>query len=150
MSCFCLSTERDFHVSAAASESSLAEGMPLQLNCLVNSQNSKDRWFQVIWLFKGVEVARIDPNGVLVLKNEYEERARLGQLQLVKKSSEMYVFNIYQVGLKDKGTYSCEVSEKEKTPTGFLTIRSKPSPDTDVNVKPIGQLNKMTFLLKEI
>ncbi|XP_019379449.1 PREDICTED: immunoglobulin superfamily member 2-like [Gavialis gangeticus] len=131
------SLERDFHVSAAASESSLAEGMPLQLNCLVNAQNSKNRWFQVIWLFKGVEVASIDPNGVLVLKNEYEERARLGQLQLVKKSSEMYVFNIYQVGLKDKGTYSCKVSEMEKTPTVFLTIRSKLSPGTDVNVKPI-------------
>uniref|UniRef100_A0A8C0GEZ8 CD101 molecule n=1 Tax=Chelonoidis abingdonii TaxID=106734 RepID=A0A8C0GEZ8_CHEAB len=127
----------DFQANIAAVESSLAEGKPLQVNCSVKAQNSQNRWFQVVWLFKEVEVARIDPHGVLALKKEYEERAALGQLQVVKKSNEMYILKVYQVELKDKGTYSCEVSEMEKASASFSIIQSKMSSGIDVNVKPI-------------
>lgn len=111
----------------------------MQVDCSVKAQNSQNRWFQVVWLFKEVEIARIDPHGVLALKKEYEERAALGQFHMMKKSNEMYIFKVYQVGLKDKGTYSCTVSEMEKASTGFSTIQSKTSSGIDVNVKPIGQ-----------
>lgn len=111
----------------------------MQVNCSVKAQNSQNRWFQVVWLFKGVEVARIDPHGVLALKEEYEERAALGHLQVVKKSNELYILKVYQVELKDKGTYSCKVSEMEKASTGFSTTQFKTSSDIDVNVTPIGQ-----------
>nr|XP_023959585.1 immunoglobulin superfamily member 2 [Chrysemys picta bellii] len=140
--------DRDFQANIAAVESSLAEGNPLQVNCCVKAQNSQNRWFQVVWLFKGVEVARIDPHGILALK-EYEERAALGQLQVVKKSNEMYILKVYQVGLKDKGTYSCEVSEMEKTSTGFSTIQSKMSSGIDVNVKPIESHMQVSVLSSE-
>ncbi|CAM4456057.1 immunoglobulin superfamily member 2-like [Lepidochelys kempii] len=131
------SHDRDFQANIAAVESSLAEGEPLQVNCSVKAQNSQNRWFQVVWLFKGVEVARIDPHGVLALKEEYEERAALGHLQVVKKSNELYILKVYQVELKDKGTYSCKVSEMEKASTGFSTTQFKTSSDIDVNVMPI-------------
>ncbi|XP_043394362.1 immunoglobulin superfamily member 2 isoform X3 [Chelonia mydas] len=131
------SHDRDFQANIAAVESSLAEGEPLQVNCSVKAQNSQNRWFQVVWLFKGVEVARIDPHGVLALKEEYEERAALGHLQVVKKSNELYILKVYQVELKDKGTYSCKVSEMEKASTGFSTTQFKTSSDIDVNVTPI-------------
>ncbi|XP_067402520.1 immunoglobulin superfamily member 2 [Emydura macquarii macquarii] len=140
------SRDRDFHANIAAVESSLAEGKPLQVDCSVKAQNSQNRWFQVVWLFKEVEIARIDPHGVLALKKEYEERAALGQFQMMKKSNEMYIFKVYQVGLKDKGTYSCTVSEMEKASTGFSTIQSKTSSGIDVNVKPIESHMRVSVL----
>ncbi|XP_039376470.1 immunoglobulin superfamily member 2 isoform X3 [Mauremys reevesii] len=143
------SQDRDFQANIAAVESSLAEGKPLQVNCSVTAQNSQNRWFQVVWLFKGVEVARIDPHGVLALKKEYEERAALGQLQVVKKSNEMYILKVYQVGLKDKGTYSCEVSEMEKASAGFSIIQSKMSSGIEVNMKPIENHMQVSVLSSE-
>ncbi|XP_050813160.1 immunoglobulin superfamily member 2 isoform X4 [Gopherus flavomarginatus] len=142
-------SDRDFQANIAAVESSLAEGKPLQVNCSVKAQNTQNRWFQVVWLFKGVEVARIDPHGVLALKKEYEERAALGQLQVVKKSNEMCILKVYQVGLKDKGTYSCEVSEMEKASAGFSIIQSKMSSGIDVNMKPIESQMQVSVLSSE-
>nr|XP_032660729.1 immunoglobulin superfamily member 2 isoform X4 [Chelonoidis abingdonii] len=142
-------SDRDFQANIAAVESSLAEGKPLQVNCSVKAQNSQNRWFQVVWLFKEVEVARIDPHGVLALKKEYEERAALGQLQVVKKSNEMYILKVYQVELKDKGTYSCEVSEMEKASASFSIIQSKMSSGIDVNVKPIESQMQVSVLSSE-
>ncbi|XP_038242704.1 immunoglobulin superfamily member 2 isoform X2 [Dermochelys coriacea] len=143
------SQDRDFQANIAAVESSLAEREPLQINCSVKAQNSQNRWFQVIWLFKGEVVARIDPHGVLALKEEYEERAALGQLQVVKKSNEVYILKVYQVELKDKGTYSCKVSEMEKASTGFSTTQFKTSSDIDVNVTPIESHMHVSVLSSE-
>uniref|UniRef100_A0A8C8RB48 CD101 molecule n=1 Tax=Pelusios castaneus TaxID=367368 RepID=A0A8C8RB48_9SAUR len=116
---------------------SLAEGELLQVYCSVKANNSQNRWFQVVWLFKEAEIARIDPQGVVTLKKEYEERAALGQLQVVKQSSEMYIFKVYHVGVKDKGMYNCTVSEMKSTSTGFSPIQFKTTSGIDVNVKPI-------------
>nr|XP_025041009.1 immunoglobulin superfamily member 2 [Pelodiscus sinensis] len=140
------SQDRDFQATTAAVENSLAEGKPLRVDCSVNAQNSQNRWFQVVWLFKGVEVARIDPQGVWTLKKEYEERAVLGQLQVAKESNEMYILKVYQVGLKDKGMYSCQVSEMEKVSTGFSIIQTKMSSGIDVIVKPMESKMQVSVL----
>ncbi|XP_013805517.2 immunoglobulin superfamily member 2 [Apteryx mantelli] len=128
---------KDLHVTIAASESSLSEGDTLQLNCCVGAQNSRDRQFQVIWLLNSTEVARVDQSGVLIWKEEYEERASLGQLQAFKQIDTVYVLTVYEVGLMDKGVYSCSVSEVVKASGDFQSIQTKLSSGLQVNVKQI-------------
>ncbi|XP_010294142.1 PREDICTED: immunoglobulin superfamily member 2-like [Phaethon lepturus] len=95
-----MSPDRHLSVDITAAESSLSEGDTLQLNCMVGAQKSS-RHFQVLWLLNSVEVARVDPHGVLIWEEEYEERAKLGQLRAFKQSNTVYVLTIYEVGLKD-------------------------------------------------
>ncbi|XP_051469158.1 immunoglobulin superfamily member 2 [Apus apus] len=127
---------RDLSVDITAAESSLSEGDTLQLNCMVGGQRSSSRHFQVLWLLNGVEVARLDPHGVLIWKEEYEERARLGKLQAFKHSNTVYILTIYEVRLKDNGMYHCSASEV-KTPGDLHSIQTKLSPSIQVDVKPI-------------
>ncbi|KFQ10433.1 Immunoglobulin superfamily member 2, partial [Haliaeetus albicilla] len=134
--CFWLPTGRDLSMDITATESSLSEGDTLQLNCTVGAQKSSSRHFQVLWLLNGMEVARVEPHGILIWQEEYEERAKLGHLQAFKQSSTVYVLTIYEVGLKDNGTYHCSVSEV-KTPGDIHSIQTKLSSGIQVNVKPI-------------
>ncbi|NXB80798.1 IGSF2 protein, partial [Donacobius atricapilla] len=133
-----MSQGRDLSVDiTAAAERSLSEGDTLQLNCVVGVPESGSRHFQVIWLLNGMEVARIDPHGVFTWEAEYEERAKLGQLRAFKPSNTVYVLTISEVGLKDKGTYQCSVSEM-KTPGDLHSIQTNVSSGIQVNVKPVG------------
>ncbi|NXT75073.1 IGSF2 protein, partial [Zapornia atra] len=129
---------RDLSVDIAAAASSLSEGDTLQLNCLVGAQKETSRHFQVRWFLNGVEVARVDPHGVLILEEEHEERAKLGQLRAFKQSNTVYVLTIYEVGLKDSGMYHCSVSEV-KAPGDVHSIQSNQSSGIQVDVKPIGR-----------
>ncbi|NXU21809.1 IGSF2 protein, partial [Thalassarche chlororhynchos] len=131
-----MSQGRDLSVDITAAETSLSEGDTLQLNCMVGAQKSSSRHFQVLWLLNGVEVARVDPHGVLIWEEEYEERAKLGQLRAFKQSNMVYVLTIYEVGLKDNGTYHCSVSEV-KTPGDFHSIQTNLSSGIQVDVKLI-------------
>ncbi|NXM32193.1 IGSF2 protein, partial [Oxyruncus cristatus] len=131
-----LSQGRDLSVDIAAAASSLSEGDTLQLNCIVEAQKSSSRHFQVIWLLNGMEVARVDPHGVLTWEEEYEERAKLGQLRALKPSNTIYALTIYEVGLRDSGAYRCSVSEM-KTPGDLHGIQTNLSSGIQVNVKPI-------------
>ncbi|XP_009572538.1 PREDICTED: immunoglobulin superfamily member 2 [Fulmarus glacialis] len=131
-----MSQGRDLSVDIAAAETSLSEGDTLQLNCMVGAQKSSSRHFQVLWLLNGVGVARVDPRGVLIWEEEYEERAKLGQLRAFKQSNMVYVLTVYEVGLKDNGTYHCSVSEV-KTPGDFHAIQTNLSSGIQVDVKPI-------------
>ncbi|KFV66775.1 Immunoglobulin superfamily member 2, partial [Dryobates pubescens] len=130
-----MSWGRDLSVDIAAAQSSLSEGDALQLHCTVGSQESSSRHFQVLWLLDGVEVARVDPKGVLVWEEEYEKRAKLGQVQAVKQSNMVYVLTISEVGLKDNGVYQCSVSEMS-TAGDFHSIQTNLSSGIQVNVKP--------------
>ncbi|NXC05356.1 IGSF2 protein, partial [Orthonyx spaldingii] len=131
-----VSQGRDLSVDIAAAEHSLSEGDTLQLNCMVGGQKSSSRHFKVIWLLNSMEVARVDPHGVLIWAEEYEERAKLGQLRAFKPSNTVYVLTIYEVGLKDKGAYQCSVSEM-KTPGDLHSIQTNVSSGVQVNVKPV-------------
>ncbi|NWU29765.1 IGSF2 protein, partial [Dyaphorophyia castanea] len=131
-----VSQGRDLSVDiAAAAESSLSEGDTLQLQCVVGAPKSSSRHFKVTWLLDSVEVARIDPHGVLTWGEEYKERANLGQLRAFKTSNTVYILTISEVGLKDKGTYQCSVSEM-KTPGDLHSIQTNVSSGIQVNVKP--------------
>ncbi|KFO92964.1 Immunoglobulin superfamily member 2, partial [Buceros rhinoceros silvestris] len=138
-----MSQGRDLSVDITAAETSLSEGDTLQLNCLVGSQKSSSKHFRVLWLLNGVEVVRVDPHGVLIWEEEYKERAKLGQLQAFKQSNMVYVFTVYEVGLKDNGTYHCSASEV-KTPGDFHSIQTNLSSGIQVNVKLIESRMRMT------
>ncbi|NXF30558.1 IGSF2 protein, partial [Nyctibius bracteatus] len=128
---------RDLSVDIAAVESLLSEGDTLRLHCTVGAQESSNRHFQVLWLLNGMKVTRVDPHGVLIWEDKYEERAKLGQLRAFKQSNMVYVLTIYEVGLKDNGTYHCSVTEV-KTPGDFHSIQTNVSSGIQVHVKPIG------------
>ncbi|NXA60372.1 IGSF2 protein, partial [Mohoua ochrocephala] len=132
-----VSQDRDLSVDITAAERSLSEGDTLQLKCVVGDPRSSRRHFVVIWLLSGMEVAKVDPYGVLIWKEDYEERAKLGQLRAFKTSNRVYVLTIYEVGLQDKGKYQCSVSEV-KTPGDLNSIQTNVSSGIQVNVKPIG------------
>ncbi|NWX65638.1 IGSF2 protein, partial [Promerops cafer] len=132
-----VSQGRDLSVDIAAAERSLSEGDTLQLRCVVGAPKSSSRHFEVLWLLSDVKVARVDPHGVLIWEEEYVERAKLGQLRAFKPSNTVYVLTIYEVGLKDKGTYQCSVSEM-KTPGDLHSIQTNVSSGIQVNVKPTG------------
>ncbi|NXX25477.1 IGSF2 protein, partial [Nicator chloris] len=132
-----VSQGRDLTVDIAAAERSLSEGDTLQLRCVLGAPKSSSRHFEVIWLLNEMEVARVDPHGVLIWEEEYEERAKLGQLRAFKPSNTVYVLTIHEVGMKDKGAYQCSVSEM-KTPGDLHNIQTNVSSGIQVNVKPIG------------
>ncbi|NXL78016.1 IGSF2 protein, partial [Leptocoma aspasia] len=132
-----VSQGRDLSVDITAAERSLSEGDTLQLSCVVGTPKSNSKHFEVVWLLNDVEVARFDPHGVLIWEEEYEERAKLGQLRAFKASNTVYGLTIYEVGLKDKGTYQCSVSEM-KTPEDLHSIQTNVSSGIHVNVKPTG------------
>ncbi|XP_054242488.1 immunoglobulin superfamily member 2 [Indicator indicator] len=138
-----MSWGRDLSVDIAAAETSLSEGDTLQLDCTVGSQKSSSRHFQVLWLFDSVEMARVDPKGVLIWEEEYEKRAKLGQVRAFKQSNVVYVLTIYEVGLKDNGMYQCSVSEV-RTPGDFHSIQTNLSSGIQVNVKPKGSRMRLS------
>ncbi|NXI86168.1 IGSF2 protein, partial [Rhipidura dahli] len=131
-----LSQGRDLPVDIAAAEHSLSEGDTLQLKCVVGAPKSSSRHFKVVWLLDSMEVATVDPHGVLIWEEEYKERAKLGQLRASKQSNTVYVLTIYEVGLKDKGTYQCSVLEM-RTPGDLHSIQTNVSSGIQVNVKPV-------------
>ncbi|NXQ24811.1 IGSF2 protein, partial [Alaudala cheleensis] len=134
-----VSQGRDLSVDITAAEHSLSEGDTLQLSCVVGApeSSSSSRHFKVIWLLNEMEVARVDPNGVLTWEGEYEERAKLGQLRAFKPSNTVHVLTISEVGPKDKGTYQCSVAEM-KTPGDLHSVQTNVSSGIQVNVQPIG------------
>ncbi|NWW02591.1 IGSF2 protein, partial [Oreocharis arfaki] len=138
-----VSQGRDLSVDIAAAERSLSEGDTLQLNCMVGAPESSSRHFKVIWLLDSVEVAKVDPHGVLIWEDEYEERAKLGQLRAFKPSNTVYVLTISEVRLKDKGTYQCSVLEM-KTPGDLHSIQTNVSSGIQVNVKPVGDRMRLS------
>ncbi|XP_048151446.1 immunoglobulin superfamily member 2 isoform X1 [Corvus hawaiiensis] len=131
-----VSQGRDLSVDITAAERSLSEGDTLQLNCVVGAPKSSSRHFKVLWLLNSVEVAMVDHHGVFIWEEEYKERAKLGQLRGFKQSNTVYVLTISEVGLKDKGTYQCSVSEM-KTPGDSYSIQTNVSSGIQVNVKPV-------------
>ncbi|XP_029434838.1 immunoglobulin superfamily member 2 isoform X2 [Rhinatrema bivittatum] len=127
---------RDFAVNMDAGKSSLVIGDPFHVTCSLKVQDLPARLFQVSWLLNNSEIAQLDPHGVpTLIKNEYELRERQGGLSVVRKSKEDYVLKIHHVGLSDEGLYHCEVSEMERTDTGFTVTQSKKSLDAFLSIK---------------
>lgn len=136
---FCISTDKNVDVKVSAAESALLEGEVLQINCFVQGQNTQHRLFHIVWLHHATEVASIDPYGALTFPKDLEDRYHMGHLLVTKQSNDQYILRIKPVELKDKGVYSCKVSEMEKNPTGsFTATQQRSSSGIGINVKPRG------------
>ncbi|KAJ6633890.1 hypothetical protein lerEdw1_014277 [Lerista edwardsae] len=139
------SLDKNVEVKISAAESSLLEGEVLQINCFVQGQNTQHRLFHIVWLHNAMVVASIDPYGALAFPKDSEDRYRMGHLLVTKQSNEQYILRIKPVELKDKGVYSCKVSEMEKTPTGsFSATQQRSSSGISTNVKPRESHLKLT------
>ncbi|XP_066124272.1 immunoglobulin superfamily member 2 isoform X1 [Saccopteryx bilineata] len=120
---------RDFQVNII-SKSKFTEGQPLELECLVVG-SGQDPQLQGVWFFNGVEMACIDADGVLSLKNDYKERASQGQLQVSKLSPKAFSLKIFSVGPEDEGTYRCAVAEMTRARmSSWQVLQRKQSPDS--------------------
>nr|XP_012617280.1 immunoglobulin superfamily member 2 [Microcebus murinus] len=127
-------TVRDFQVNITT-DSSFAEGTPLELVCLVVGSGPNPQ-LQGIWFFNGIEIARVDAGGVLGLKNDYKERASHGQLQVSKSGPKAFSLKIFSVGPEDEGAYRCAVAEVARTRMGFWQeLQRKQSPDSHVHLR---------------
>ncbi|XP_060129634.1 immunoglobulin superfamily member 2 [Zootoca vivipara] len=131
------SLDKNFDVDISVAKRSLLEGEALQMNCSVKARNKQNRWFQVVWRHHGMVMASLDHYGTLSFQNDNEERHTLGNLLVKKQTNDKYILRINKAELKDKGTYSCFVSEVGQTPTGsFAIAEQKSSSAIDIDVKP--------------
>uniref|UniRef100_A0A8C9DN89 Immunoglobulin superfamily member 2 n=1 Tax=Prolemur simus TaxID=1328070 RepID=A0A8C9DN89_PROSS len=125
---------RDFQVNITT-DSSFAEGKPLELVCLVVGSGPNPQ-LQSIWFFNGTEIAHMDAGGVLDLKNDYKERASQGQLQVSKSGPKAFSFKIFSAGPEDEGTYRCEVAEVARSRMGsWQVLQRKQSPDSRLHLR---------------
>uniref|UniRef100_G3X152 CD101 molecule n=1 Tax=Sarcophilus harrisii TaxID=9305 RepID=G3X152_SARHA len=126
---------RDFQVNISV-ESSFAIGQPLRLICSVLSKSRQNRRLQVIWYLNATDIGSIDVSGVLSLKKDYEERAKLGQLQVSKMSHNAFTFTLSSMGPQDEGVYRCEIGEVMSTQKDFPRLpRRKQSADINVYLR---------------
>ncbi|XP_020666406.3 immunoglobulin superfamily member 2 [Pogona vitticeps] len=131
------SLDKSFFVNISVTERFLLEGDVLEINCTVEAQQTQHRWFQVDWYNRGGTMVTLDPYGSLSFQKEYEERFRIGNLQVKKQSNGKYILKMRQMEVKDHGRYSCVISEMETTPTGSFTITKEVSSlAININVKP--------------
>lgn len=131
------SLDKNIDVKISAAEPSLLEGEVLQINCSVQGQNTQHRFFHMVWLQDDTAVASIDLYGTLVFPTDSEDRYHMGHFLVTKQSNEKYILRIKPVELKDKGVYSCKVSEMEQNPAGsFTATEQRSSSGINIIVKP--------------
>lgn len=125
---------KDFQVNIIA-ESAFTEGNSLELLCLVVGSDQAPQ-LQGIWFFNGVEMAHIDADGVLNLKEDYKERASQGRLQVSKLSPKTFSLKIFSAGPEEEGAYRCAVAEVARTQmSSWQVLQMKQSPDNHMHLR---------------
>lgn len=125
---------KDFQVNIIA-ESAFTEGNPLELLCLVVGSDQAPQ-LQGVWFFNGVEMAHIDADGVLNLKEDYKEKASQGRLQVSKLSPKTFSLKIFSAGPEEEGVYRCAVAEVTRTQMGsWQVLQRKQSPDSHMHLR---------------
>nr|XP_027796052.1 immunoglobulin superfamily member 2 [Marmota flaviventris] len=125
---------RDFKVSITT-ESTSAEGKPLELVCLVVG-SVRDPQLQGFWFLNGTEIASIDASGVLDLRMGYKDRANQGRLQVSKMNPKAFSLKIFSAGPEDEGDYSCAVAEVVRARTGsWQVLQREQSPVSHVRLR---------------
>ncbi|KAM8784476.1 LOW QUALITY PROTEIN: immunoglobulin superfamily member 2 [Rhynchonycteris naso] len=118
---------RDFQVSIT-SKSTFTEGQ-----LVVGS--GRDPQLQGVWFFNGVEMARINADGVLSLNDDYKV-SKSRQLQVSKLSPKAFSLKIFSVDPEDEGTYSCAVAEMTRARmSSWQVLQRKQSPDSHMHLQ---------------
>eukprot|EP00062_Callorhinchus_milii_P011082 gi/632956621/ref/XP_007894048.1/ PREDICTED: immunoglobulin superfamily member 3-like [Callorhinchus milii] len=130
--------DRDFSVQLENDGRFFTAGDTMELKCVIDAQNVQDRYFSVLWIFNGTQIANIGRNAVPTVNGNYASRDQMGRVRFAKESDTTYLLKIYHVRLEDSGKYHCRVTESEKTVTGdFISRETTKSGKILINVQPV-------------
>ncbi|XP_028656565.2 LOW QUALITY PROTEIN: immunoglobulin superfamily member 3 [Erpetoichthys calabaricus] len=129
--------DKEFSIQINTERRTYIAGEPLELRCIIDAQNTPERYFTVSWVFSSTQVAIMGPNAVPVFSGEYIHRESAGQLTFRKESDSVYLLKIYQLRQEDSGKYICRVTEREKTVTGDFIDKNKRSRNVPITVQPL-------------
>uniref|UniRef100_A0AAV2K2H8 Ig-like domain-containing protein n=2 Tax=Knipowitschia caucasica TaxID=637954 RepID=A0AAV2K2H8_KNICA len=128
-----LSDTSSLEVGISVAQSSLQEGQQLSVSCSVDSSNLN--FFSVAWLRGGVEVARINPLGVLTVGPDYSSRERDGELWAARVGRRDYNLILRHVRTSDQGEFVCRAWPDEWSSTGdFVQAAAKDSTPQTVTI----------------
>lgn len=131
-------TDKEFTVRLETDKRLYTVGEPAEFRCILDAQNTPDRYFAVSWAFNSSLIASMGPNAVPILNSEFAHREARGQLKVAKESDSVFVLKIYHLRQEDSGKYNCRVTEREKTITGeFIDKDSKRPKNIPIIVLPI-------------
>ncbi|XP_067849045.1 immunoglobulin superfamily member 3-like [Heptranchias perlo] len=131
-------TDKNFNVQIENERRVFTAGDTMELRCVIEAQNIQDRYFSVLWIFNGSQIANIGRNAVPTVNGEYTTRERLGYVRFAKVTDTTYLLKIYHVQLEDSGKYHCRATEHEKTVTGeFIARDTNKSTKVLISVQPV-------------
>ncbi|XP_069745320.1 immunoglobulin superfamily member 3 isoform X2 [Narcine bancroftii] len=131
-------SDKNFSVHLENERKVLTAGDRLEMRCVIEAQNIQDRYFSVLWISNGTQIANIGHNAVQKVNVDYKVRERLGYIRFAKETDTTYVLKIYHVQLEDSGKYHCRATEHEKTVTGdFIARDTNKSNKVTINVQPV-------------
>ncbi|XP_061698493.1 immunoglobulin superfamily member 3-like isoform X2 [Syngnathoides biaculeatus] len=116
-------------VRLSAQQTSLQEGQELLLKCSVDTQKPEEKFFSVVWLRAGVELARIGPTGVVSVRPEYARQEEHGELRASRVGYRDYRLVLQPVSTGDQGEYVCRVWPQERGQRGAF-VQGEPQ-DSD-------------------
>ncbi|XP_028847117.1 immunoglobulin superfamily member 3 [Denticeps clupeoides] len=129
-----------------AVKSDLQEGEALELNCRVETRNSSNLFFTVAWIKEDRDMAQMGPLGVVTFGQDYERRAKEGELSLVKTNEKEYLLLLRPVRAEDKGRYFCTVWQEERSMSSLFTKgQSQVSSPVDIGISTKASGLKVTM-----
>ncbi|XP_072441318.1 immunoglobulin superfamily member 3 [Chiloscyllium punctatum] len=131
-------TDKNFNVQLENERRILTAGDTMEIRCIIEAQNIQDRYFSVLWIFNGTQIANIGRNAVATVNGEYANRDRLGYVRFTKETDTTHLLKIYHVQLTDSGKYHCRATEHERTVTReFISRDTNKSPKVLIHVQSI-------------
>lgn len=126
-------------VKILAQPATLQEGQELSLSCNIDTYDLEKSFFSVAWLRGSVELARIDPTGVLSVGPEHSVRAKEGELRAARMSAKDYHLILRPVRTEDQGQYICRAWPQDRDQNGgFIQGAALDSSPELVSISPTG------------
>ncbi|XP_072116482.1 immunoglobulin superfamily member 3 [Mobula birostris] len=131
-------TDKSFSVHLENNRKVFTAGDSMELRCVIQAQNIQDRYFSVLWIYNGTQIANIGRNAVPTIHADYTVKERLGYIKFAKETDTTYLLKIYHVQLEDSGKYLCRATEQERTVTGdFIARDTNRSSKSLIIVQPV-------------
>ncbi|XP_063301995.1 immunoglobulin superfamily member 2-like [Pelobates fuscus] len=134
---------QDYEVKIKAADSILVSGKRLELFCSITSQGMSRGPFQVKWLHDEVTLGTWYSSGIPSYAGLYGARATKEQLVMGRTSEETWYLKIDTSGMKDGGSYSCQVTEEDNAGSGPGASRN--SNTLSITVREIARNPQVTL-----
>ncbi|CAB1417644.1 unnamed protein product [Pleuronectes platessa] len=105
-------------VRISIQQATLQEGQELSLSCNVDAHDLEKRFLSVAWLRGSVELARIEPTGILSVGPEYSSREKRGELRAARIGDTEYLLRLKPVRTEDQGEYFCRARPQDRGQDG--------------------------------